>query len=165
MRVYGGTRPPMKTILVPVDFSKVTPAVVREAALLAKAHQAWVMLLTVTQPPVVANEYGAFPVNVAEIVEANVKAAQTQLARCRQQLKRRGIACETRQFTGAVAPLIVEEAKTLRADYIVIGSHGHSAFYDLLVGSTTHGVLLKAPCPVLIVPAPRSRPPRKRRKG
>ena len=24
--------------------------------------------------------------------------------------------------------------------------------YDLLVGSTTHGVLLRAPCPVVIVP-------------
>jgi len=35
----------------------------------------------------------------------------------------------------------------------VLGSHGHTAFYDLLVGSTTHGILLRAKCPVLIVPA------------
>jgi len=30
-----------------------------------------------------------------------------------------------------------------------MGTHGHGAIYDLLVGSTTHGVLEKAPCPVL----------------
>jgi nucleotide-binding universal stress UspA family protein len=41
-----------------------------------------------------------------------------------------------------------------------MGSHGHTAFYDLLVGSTTQGVLKKAPCPVLIVPAEKA----KRRK-
>jgi nucleotide-binding universal stress UspA family protein len=33
-----------------------------------------------------------------------------------------------------------------------MGSHGHGAFYDLLVGSTTQGVLKRATCPVVIVP-------------
>jgi len=41
----------------------------------------------------------------------------------------------------------------------VVGSHGHGAFYDLLVGSTTHGLLLRASCPVLIVPAHATRAP------
>jgi nucleotide-binding universal stress UspA family protein len=35
----------------------------------------------------------------------------------------------------------------------VMGSHGHTALYDLLVGSTTHGVLMRAICPVVIIPA------------
>jgi nucleotide-binding universal stress UspA family protein len=35
-----------------------------------------------------------------------------------------------------------------------MGSHGHTALYDLLVGSTTHQVLRKAKCPVVIVPSP-----------
>jgi nucleotide-binding universal stress UspA family protein len=59
---------------------------------------------------------------------------------------------ESLQFNGAPIGLIVEQAKKLEADYIVMGSHGHSAFYDLLVGSTTHGVLKRAKCPVVIVP-------------
>jgi nucleotide-binding universal stress UspA family protein len=44
----------------------------------------------------------------------------------------------------------------------VMGSHGHTAFYDLLVGSTTHAVLKRAKCPVVIVP-PRAQPEPKRR--
>ena len=60
------------------------------------------------------------------------------------------------QLTGAPVPLILEQAKALAADYIVMGSHGHTAFYDLLVGTTTHGVLKKAPCPVLVVPKARA---------
>ncbi|MEO8353471.1 MAG: universal stress protein, partial [Chthoniobacteraceae bacterium] len=39
------------------------------------------------------------------------------------------------------------------ADMIVMGSHGHGSFYELLVGSVTSGVLRDARCPVLVVPA------------
>ena len=48
---------------------------------------------------------------------------------------------------------VIEQANTCDPDYIVMGSHGHTAFYDLLVGSTTHGVLMRAKCPVVIVPS------------
>ena len=36
-----------------------------------------------------------------------------------------------------------------------MGSHGHGAIYELLVGSVTEGVLRKARCPVLVVPSER----------
>jgi nucleotide-binding universal stress UspA family protein len=49
---------------------------------------------------------------------------------------------------------ILAQAKKLRADYIVIGSHRHSAFHDLVVGSTTSGVLKRAACPAVVVPPP-----------
>jgi hypothetical protein len=38
--------------------------------------------------------------------------------------------------------------------HYVIGSHGHTAFHDLLVGGTASGVLKRATCPVVVVPAP-----------
>jgi nucleotide-binding universal stress UspA family protein len=40
----------------------------------------------------------------------------------------------------------------LRADLIVIGTHGTSGFEHLLLGSVTEKVLRKATCPVLTVP-------------
>jgi nucleotide-binding universal stress UspA family protein len=43
----------------------------------------------------------------------------------------------------------------------VMGSHGHTALYDLLVGSTTHGVLMRAQCPVVIVPSAKQKKPAK----
>jgi nucleotide-binding universal stress UspA family protein len=33
-----------------------------------------------------------------------------------------------------------------------MGSHGHGALYNLLVGGTASGVIQKSPCPVVIVP-------------
>lgn len=143
----------MKTILVPVDFSGISASVIEQAILLAKALTAKVVLLNVLQPPVITSEYGPFLENISEIVAVGEKAAAKRLARLQEQLTTAGIASDTLQFTGAPVPNILKQAGSLGADYIVMGSHGHTAFYDLLVGSTTHGVLLRSPCPVVIVPA------------
>jgi nucleotide-binding universal stress UspA family protein len=152
----------VKTILVPVDFSVATPLVVKQAARLAWALSGRVVLFAVIEPPVVIAEYGAMLVNIAEIADAGEKAAAKHLARLKDQLERRGVSTRVFHAAGAPVTLIVEKAMAVKADYIVMGSHGHTAFYDLLVGSTTHGVLRRASCPVLVVPpkAPK-KPPRK----
>lgn len=143
----------VKTILAPVDFSSATQAVVAEVTVLAKALGAKVVLLSVIQPPAPVAEYAAFIENIAEITAAGEKAAAKNLARLQSELETAGITCETAQFVGAPILHIVEQAAKIKADYIVMGSHGHTALYDLLVGSTTHGVLLRATCPVVILPA------------
>lgn len=147
---------PVKTILAPIDFSGITPAVIEQARTLARALDGRVVLLHILQPPVIASEYGPFIDNIAEIVTVGEKAAAKRLTQLQEQLTADGIAAEVSQFTGAPVGNILKQAAESGADYIVMGSHGHTAFYDLLVGSTTHGVLLKAKCPVLIVPAPKS---------
>lgn len=147
----------MKTILAPVDFSKISEAVVTEAAALARALDGRVVLLTVVQPPLVITEYAAM-MNVAEITAAGAKMAARELDRLEDQLKNQFIKTESVQVTGAPIAHIIEQAEKYEADYIVMGSHGHTALYDLLVGSTTHGVLMRARCPVVIVPANRPAP-------
>ncbi|MDP3073928.1 MAG: universal stress protein [Opitutaceae bacterium] len=154
----------MKTILVPVDFSRATDAVVAQAVDLAEAVSARVVLLHIILPPVMVAEYGALMGRIDEIRVAGEKAAGVMLERLQKTCERRGLTVDTRQFTGSVVALIAEQAKTLGADFIVIGSHGHTALYDLFVGSTTHGVLRRAPCPVLVVPPAKRTPVRKARK-
>jgi nucleotide-binding universal stress UspA family protein len=144
---------PVTTILTPVDFSGISDSVVDQALALAKATGGRIVLLNVLQPPVITSEYGPFMENIGEIVLVGEKAAAKQLARVQDYLTDKGIETDTLQFTGAPVPNILKQAEKLDADYIVMGSHGHTAFYDLLVGSTTHGVLLRATCPVVIVPA------------
>ncbi len=160
----------MKTILVPVDFSGATTVVVAQAVSLAKAMSARIVLLNVIQPPALIEEYGPLLENIAEITDAGEKASARHLARLQQQLERRGVQVRTQQATGAPVPHIVEKAAAVKADYIVMGSHGRTAFFDLLVGSTTHGVLRRAGCPVIVVPAVKAKPaateappPRRRR--
>jgi nucleotide-binding universal stress UspA family protein len=143
----------MKTLLAPLDFSSVSDAVVAQARALATAVNARVILLAVIQPPAITHEYAAIMDSIAEITAAGEKNAARQLARLESNLTAQGVAVETVQLTGSPIPVIVEQAQRFHADYIVMGSHGHTALYDLLVGSTTHGVLMRARCPVVIVPS------------
>ena len=53
---------------------------------------------------------------------------------------------------GDTKEIIVKEALEINADMIIMGSHGHSSFHKVLVGSVTNSVLKKLSCPVLIVP-------------
>jgi nucleotide-binding universal stress UspA family protein len=143
----------MKTILVPIDFSPVTKAVVDEANTLAQNCKGRIVLLYVVQPPVLVAEYGGVIEDVVPLIEAAEKAANQLLAQWKDYLTGSSVTTKTIKVEGFPAKEIVGQAKTLEADYIVMGSHGHTAFYDLLIGSTTSGVLKKASCPVVVVPA------------
>jgi len=142
----------MKTVLVPVDFSPLTKRVVAEATALARALDGRVVLLNVTQPVALVADYTAFLDNIAEVNDMVAKAAKRELSALETKVETEFCRVESIQLTGAPVPLILEQAKKLSADYIVIGSHGHTAFYDLLVGSTASGVLKRATCPVVVVP-------------
>jgi len=154
----------MKTILAPVDFSAVSDAVVAEAAALARALQGRVVLLSVVQPPVVLAEYAAMIDNIAELTVAGERNAARQLEKIEAKLAADFIEADSIQLVGEPIPVITDQAEKLNADYIVMGSHGHTALYDLLVGSTTHGVMLRAKCPMVIVPAVKSAKGKPKRK-
>ena len=59
---------------------------------------------------------------------------------------------EFQMAEGHIVPEILERAKSLPADLLVLGTHGRSGFERLVLGSVTEKVLRKAPCPVLSVP-------------
>ncbi len=56
--------------------------------------------------------------------------------------------------SGSPAEVIVETAKKLRCDLIVMGTHGHSAIADVLIGSTAKWVVRQSPIPVLVIRLP-----------
>lgn len=144
----------MKTLLVPVDFSRVSRFVIAEAVKLARATQSRITLLHIVQPPTVITDYGPLLENVVQFTAEAQKDAARHLSRLKAKLKEGGIAVDTVLKTGTPVVHIVEEAQRIAPLYIVLGTHGHTAFYDLIVGSTTRGVLKRATCPVLVVPTP-----------
>lgn len=142
----------MKTILAPIDFSENSKLVITESVALARAIGARVVLLHVIPPlPDTASEFG-FAEATAKIAGAAVHNAVQRLAHIQRQLAARSFSVETFHTVGVPGAAIVARAQEFRASYIVIGSHGHGALYDLIVGSTTGRVLKEATCPVLVVP-------------
>jgi nucleotide-binding universal stress UspA family protein len=71
------------------------------------------------------------------------------LVRARESLASRGLDVECEQRRGSPAGQILEAAREFGADVIVVGSRGHSAIRDVVLGSITKRVLRHAPCTVL----------------
>jgi len=59
---------------------------------------------------------------------------------------------------GLAAPLIMNTARELQADILVLGAHRQPAVARSLLGSTAEKVARMAECPVLVATEPRSRP-------
>lgn len=142
----------MKIILAPIDFSPVSKRIVEEAAELARLLKARLFLLHIVPPPIVTqSEY--VTQKGAEFAALTVDAMAEDLRKLALPLKATGLDVETQAMIGFPGIAVIEKAKKLKPDYIVVGSHGHGAFYDLIIGGTTSRILKQAGCPVIVVPA------------
>ncbi len=154
----------MKTILVPVDFSALTGRLVACAADHAKAIKAKVVLLHVVHLQLGAAVFDLETESASALLATMERSADAKLAALGRGLTRRGVDFRVRRLGGHPATVILEQARRMGAAYIAIGSHGHTAFFDLLLGSTASAVLRRARCPVLVVPAERPLPGRAGRR-
>ncbi len=146
----------MKTILAPIDFSESSKLVIAESVKLARATGARVVLLHVVQPlPGSGSDFG-FAEPTPKTAGAAVQDAVRRLTHLQRQLSDRGVTIETFHTVGVPAAAIVARAQEFSASHIVVGSHGHGALYELLVGGTTSRVLKEATCSVLVVPRGRA---------
>ena len=140
----------VRRILVPIDFSESAAAVLDWAAHLAEEHGSRILLLHVYHLPVEFQQVeGAYlPPDFWSTVK---NEAEQRLAAYAEDLKGRGLEVEALLREGYPATVIVEEAKSLEADLVVIGTHGLSGLKHMLLGSIAERVVQKAPCPVLTV--------------
>lgn len=144
----------MKTILALVDFSDITAKVLAQTQTLANAFSARVILMhVIRKDPVILDAGLASAAIMRPPREEVIQAGEAKLQELRDSVAAAGIAVTTQQLPDATMANILEESRRLEADIIVVGSHHHSALYDLFIGSFTHDLLKLARCPVLVVPA------------
>jgi len=143
----------LETILVPIDFSDVSTLVVEHAGTMAKAFGGRVVLLHIAEPEPDFVGFEAGPPAVRMSTAQEFRGEHRRLEEYKQQLTAAGVEVLALHIQGSLAEKVLEEAERQSADLIVMGSHGHGALYNLLVGSVTSGVVKHAKCPVLIVPA------------
>lgn len=82
-------------------------------------------------------------------------AQAVQDAALAQALSAAEDAPEIEQLTPRGAPSATLCTAALDAELMVLGSHGHGAVHDKLVGSTSQRAIHHASCPVVVVPDPR----------
>ena len=63
-----------------------------------------------------------------------------------------GLYAEPLLVCGHAVDTTLKEADILEAGLIVVGSHGHGAVFDVLIGSYSSDIIRKSKLPVLVVP-------------
>ena len=136
-------------ILCPVDFSKESGHALSYAIALGRWSTCAITGLHV-YPVTVFSGVSGYPSFMPEAPDLD--ALQASLRAFLAPAEGAGIAVEALVDGGDPARTIVERARTLPADLIVMGTHGLSGFERFALGSVTEKVLRKAAPPVLTVP-------------
>ena len=159
----------MKTLLVAVDFSKTTDALLPEAAKLAGSLDArlWIVHVAREQDsPVLyeASRFSDYPVDFGNVTvdvqlardlnAEELKREHNELLAISANLRKDGVDAQAILLKGHAAKRILEKAEELEADIILIGSHGHGLLHKALLGSVSEYIIRHATCNVMVVPTP-----------
>lgn len=138
----------IRTVLFPTDFSERAAPAFDLACSLARDYGAELVVAHVSAPPVQGVSDGM----AVELPTGWGDEVRMRLAAVRADDPRVRIA---RRFeVGDPGTEIVRLAGEVKADLIVMGSHGRTGLKRLLAGSVAEEVMRKAPCPVLTVRMP-----------
>lgn len=148
----------IKTVVIGTSLGELSDAVVRTGVAAARAAGASPWLLHAYMPPV----YSAELVD-GRMIELQAEALRESLA---QQARRTGLADlpgfkpdHLQAVMGSPPREIVELARQVKADLIVVGAQEGGALHRIVLGSTADGVIRRAPCPVLAVRSESAFPP------
>lgn len=151
----------MKKVLIALDYDPTAQKVAETGFALAKAMSAQSILLHVVAAPMYYSSVGYSPIMGfggfmgADFLQPNVteELKRASLDYLEQSKKHLGDpTIQTEITTGDAAESILEAAKVLKADIIVIGSHSKKWLEKILMGSVTEKVLYHTAVPLFIVP-------------
>ena len=147
-----------KRILVPLDGSPLSEAILLQVTELARALGAEVTLLRVE----LAHAFpGADPMFLLEAEVRVVKEAEAYLASTAERLAREGMIVRTAVRYGQPAAEIIDHVAFEGADLVAMSSHGRSGLTRLVMGSVAEEVVRKVRVPVLLLRAQEDRPQEK----
>ena len=145
----------MKTILYASDYSKNSVAALKYAQKLSAMVNARLVVTHVFGHPMVTE--GMVTENLPKIRKQTLIKHRAKL----QDFCQQHLGGQWKTMNLQIAPVealaildgILAIAIDWRAELIVVGAKGQSAFQDVLLGTTTKRLIMKATCPVLAIPS------------
>jgi universal stress protein A len=136
----------LKRILVPVDFSKCSAKAMEYAVPFAHQFGSELILLHVI-PPTVMLQTSEF---ATQGIHESMEAAKESLERLGKSI---GDKISSRSLVRIGSPHveIIDAAKELDIDLIILSTHGRTGLAHILLGATAEKVVRRAGCPVLVV--------------
>ncbi|MCX8085014.1 MAG: universal stress protein [Calditerrivibrio sp.] len=142
----------IKKILVPTDFSETSKYAMQYAIEFAKNFGAELRIVHVIfdESQIVAFYLPQVTFqNLDQELEESAKKQMDEFLAHFPELKE--VTYDVKMLKGTAFVEIISEAKDMKADLIIIGTHGRTGLEHVLFGSTAEKVVRKSPCPVLTV--------------
>ena len=141
-------------ILCPTDLKERSDVAVKKAVQIAHQFGSKITLLNVHEDFMDKDEREMLRVSVDKMKEKYKQIAidsKEEMKTVIHKLHADDIEVDYLLHSGKPQKVIVEVAKQLGTDLIVIGTDGRDNVMDFIVGTTTEHVINAAPCPVLVV--------------
>jgi nucleotide-binding universal stress UspA family protein len=150
-------------ILVALDLSVASQQVLRFVETLTSGLTAKVWLFHVTEPSSGMVEYKGSLRNDESDDRLDTDYARDQIAKKfhlehnfllkeAKKLESDKVVVSARVVQGSPTEILLLESEKLAIDMIIVGSHGHGALYNALIGSVSERILHQSNCAVLVVP-------------
>jgi len=140
----------IQNILVPIDFSDCAKKALQYALPLAREHEAAITLIYVVPPPTYPmGEFGGM--EYASLLPDLKAGGEKDLSTFAAAEIHGEVPVKKVVRTGSPAVEIIDAAKRLDTDLIVISTHGRTGLKHVLLGSVAEHVIRSASCPVLVV--------------
>jgi len=136
----------IQTILVPLDDSEESYRAFEFALPLAKRFGATIHIVHVYEG---AHQFSS--IATTPILWVDSEIAWRMAEKIQRRFGSRPLARNCHLRTGQPFQEIVNTAQELKADLIVVATHGHGGFKRFALGSTTEKIIRASPCPVLVV--------------
>ena len=141
----------IRRILCPTDLSDISRRAFDHAVTMARWYESEIKVLYVVEPFLPSPGPVYYP-SWKTLNPAGRERLEEGLAEMVAPVVAEGLRVECAVREGNTVGEILDEARSLPADMVVMGTHGRGGFARLFLGSVTEKVMRKAPCPVLTVP-------------
>ena len=142
----------IRRILHPSDFSRASGAAFSQAVELAKTNSAELLVVHVLAPilPMLGDGYVS-PKVYEDLVASARGYGKKNLDALVGKAQKAGVRAKSVQLEGVAHAQIARTARRLRADLVVMGTHGRTGLAKLFLGSVAGGLVAIASCPVMTV--------------
>ena len=144
-----------RNIIVPVDGSEPSQSAVAFAVRMAVEDGAKITFAHAVEVTKIIGMTSASSIGPRFALDASLEAGKEVLAEAQTQAKDAKIDAATELLEGDCVSSLLELAKRIQADLIVVGSHGRGGISRALLGSVAEGILGRSLIPVLVTHAPK----------
>jgi nucleotide-binding universal stress UspA family protein len=142
----------LERILVPIDFSDCSLDALEYAVQVARRSRASIRLFHVLEPVSYGLDFSLLHVAKREKIREVIGERLSGLAKALAAVQ---VPTDVELRGGLPSDSILDGAKTMPADLIVMGTHGRRGLSHTLSGSVAEAVLRRSSCPVLTVRSPK----------